>query len=52
MTYLINHDYSSFSKIFEVYEQSDYQVYRTLGHRDFSVEDAQKAQVANRLGLD
>lgn len=49
---LIDRDFSSFDEILKVYEQSNYRVYRTLGNHDFTVEDAQKVQVANRLGLD
>ena len=49
---LIDRDFSSFDTVLKVYEQSNFQVYRTLGNHDFSVADGQKSEVANRLGLD
>ena len=49
---LIDRDFHSFDDILKVYEQSKFRVYRILGNHDFSVDDAQKAKVANRLGLD
>lgn len=49
---LIDRDFHSFDDILKVYEQSKFRVYRTLGNHDFSVEDAKKDKVANRLGLD
>jgi hypothetical protein len=49
---LIDRDFQSFDDILKVYEQSKFRVYRTLGNHDFSVADAQKSRVANRLGLD
>ncbi|MDF9794876.1 hypothetical protein OKW21_000139 [Catalinimonas alkaloidigena] len=48
---LIDRDFSSFDKILEVYGQSKFRVYRTLGNHDYAVEENKKQQVATRLGM-
>ncbi|WPP53049.1 metallophosphoesterase [Catalinimonas niigatensis] len=48
---LIDRDFSSFDKILEVYGQSKFRVYRTLGNHDYAVEEDKKQQVAARLGM-
>ncbi|MEK6477534.1 metallophosphoesterase [Catalinimonas sp. 4WD22] len=48
---LIDRDFSSFDKILEVYAQSKFPVYRTLGNHDYAVEEDKKEEVAARLGM-
>lgn len=48
---LIDRDFSSFEPILQVYSQSKFPVYRTLGNHDYAVEEGDKQKVAARLGM-